>query len=95
MVAHFAGDSVRFESPLQGKTLLVRHADRSMSAGPARLVKGEAGVADVGHNRMSFGPDDPGGEDTLVERRRGVRILRFDGDVVDAWHGCHECPTSR
>src|SRR5204862_71797 len=55
----------------------------------------ELALCEVGHDRMSFRPDDPRAQETLVEQRGERRIGTLDGDVIEAWHARSEHEAGR
>jgi hypothetical protein len=68
------------------RALLRRDAHGRVRAWAVRFVKGEPGRAQVSHDGMALLREDARFEDALVERRRLVGVLGFDGDVVDPGH---------
>src|SRR5919204_3095052 len=74
------------ERAADGRLLLGRDPYGRVRPRPARLVHGDSGRAQVGHDRMALGLHDASAEDALVERGGCVGIGRLDGDVVDPWH---------
>jgi hypothetical protein len=85
-------DALLVEPLLDRSPLLRGDADGRVAAGAAGLVEGEAGPAQVAHDRMALRLDDPGSEYSLVEARDRVRVGRLYCDVVDPrWHAPEEC----
>src|SRR5207302_754681 len=79
-------DAELVQGRAEPRLLLAGHADGRVRAGAARVVHGDSGRAEIGHDRVALGLHDPRAEDALVERCGRVRIWRLDGDVVDPWH---------
>jgi hypothetical protein len=67
-------DAELVEGGPEAHLLLAGDPDGRVRAGPALLVHGDRGRAEVGHDRMALGLHDPRAEDALVEGRSRVRV---------------------